>query len=122
MNTVLHDKPDLRDCLAEERTFLAWMRTGIALMGFGFLIAHFGTFGDEVAHAAAVMQRVLSLWLGLALVLTGIAVNLLAARRYIRVTTKLNGGQLVHRPGVALALAVALFGVALTICIMPDLI
>jgi putative membrane protein len=31
---------DLRDYLAEERTFLAWTRTGIALMGFGFLVAH----------------------------------------------------------------------------------
>jgi Domain of unknown function (DUF202) len=33
---------DLRDYLAEERTFLAWFRTSIALMGFGFVVAHFG--------------------------------------------------------------------------------
>jgi hypothetical protein len=37
---------ELRDYLAEERTFLAWIRTGISLMGFGFVVARFGIFGD----------------------------------------------------------------------------
>jgi len=49
MDTPIKAKPvaDLRDYLAEERTFLAWIRTGIALMGFGFVVARFGIFGDE---------------------------------------------------------------------------
>jgi hypothetical protein len=38
--------PQLRDYLAEERTFLAWIRTGISLMGFGFVVARIGIFGD----------------------------------------------------------------------------
>jgi len=33
---------DLRDYLAAERTFLEWIRTGLALMGFGFVVARFG--------------------------------------------------------------------------------
>ena len=32
------------DYLAAERTFLAWIRTGLALMGFGFVVARFGLF------------------------------------------------------------------------------
>jgi putative membrane protein len=32
------------DYLAAERTFLAWIRTGPALMGFGFVVARFGLF------------------------------------------------------------------------------
>ena len=32
------------DYLAAERTPLAWMRTGLALMGFGFVVARFGLF------------------------------------------------------------------------------
>ncbi|AEE94383.1 conserved hypothetical protein [Acidianus hospitalis W1] len=32
------------DHLANERTFLAWVRTGIALIGFGFVIAKFALF------------------------------------------------------------------------------
>jgi len=39
---------ELRDYLAEERTFLAWIRTGISLMGFGFVVARFGIFGDLI--------------------------------------------------------------------------
>ncbi|HKF26126.1 MAG TPA: DUF202 domain-containing protein [Candidatus Acidoferrum sp.] len=37
-------KAELRDYLAVERTFLAWIRTGVALMGFGFVVARFGLF------------------------------------------------------------------------------
>lgn len=34
---------------ANERTMLAWIRTGIALMAFGFAIARFGVFLRQVA-------------------------------------------------------------------------
>jgi putative membrane protein len=34
----------LADYLAAERTFLAWIRTGLALVGFGFVVARFGLF------------------------------------------------------------------------------
>jgi putative membrane protein len=37
--TTVHDSARVRDHLANERTFLAWTRTGIAMMGFGFLVA-----------------------------------------------------------------------------------
>jgi putative membrane protein len=38
---------DLRDYLTEERTFLAWIRTGMAVMAFGFAVARFGPFLNE---------------------------------------------------------------------------
>jgi len=34
----------ISDYLATERTFLARIRTGLALMGFGFVVARFGLF------------------------------------------------------------------------------
>ncbi len=37
--------------LAAERSFLTWIRTGIALMGFGFVVARFGLFLHELAAA-----------------------------------------------------------------------
>lgn len=39
---------DLRDYLAAERTFLAWVRTDLALMGFGFVVARFGLFLQQL--------------------------------------------------------------------------
>ena len=38
---------DPRIYLAAERTFLAWIRTSVSLMGFGFLIARFALFIRE---------------------------------------------------------------------------
>ncbi len=37
------------DHLANERTFLAWVRTGIALMGFGFVIVKFALFIRQIS-------------------------------------------------------------------------
>jgi putative membrane protein len=89
---------ELRDQLAEERTFLAWIRTGLALMGFGFAVARFG---------AAAQPRWLSAGLGTALIVAGVMVNLLSRQRYVHLTPSRNAA--------ALALFVALVGVALAI-------
>jgi putative membrane protein len=71
-------KPDLRDLLAAERTFLAWIRTGLALMGFGFVVARFGLFLKQLEllqHAQARPSYGLSLWFGTALIAAGVVVN-----------------------------------------------
>jgi Domain of unknown function (DUF202) len=39
---------DIREHLAAERTLLAYVRTGLALMGFGFVVARFGLFLREI--------------------------------------------------------------------------
>jgi putative membrane protein len=38
----------LADYLAAERTLLAWIRTGLALMGFGFVVARFELFQQQI--------------------------------------------------------------------------
>ncbi|HTQ37795.1 MAG TPA: DUF202 domain-containing protein [Pirellulales bacterium] len=44
---------DARTGLAAERTLWAWVRMGIALMGFGFVVARFGLFLREISAATA---------------------------------------------------------------------
>jgi len=89
---------ELRDQLAEERTFLAWIRTGLALMGFGFAVARFG---------AAAQPKWLSVGLGTVLIAAGVIVSLQSRQRYTHLTPSRNA--------TALALFVAFIGVALTI-------
>jgi inner membrane protein YidH len=130
MDTHVKEKPvaDLRDYLAEERTFLAWIRTGIALMGFGFLVTRFGSFGAEpqvTQHVFTAHAQDLSLWVGATLIATGVIVNLLSARRYMRLIGALNRGQFVHRSlstlGLMVALLLALLGIAMAIYAIPVL-
>ena len=109
----------LADYLAAERTFLAWLRTGLALMGFGFVVARFGLFLQQmqlVEHAAAPRSSGLSLWFGTALIAAGIVVNLYSAWRHLQMVRDLDenkppSSRTLHV--VAIAAFLALVGVAM---------
>jgi uncharacterized protein (DUF302 family)/uncharacterized membrane protein YidH (DUF202 family) len=112
----------LSDYLAAERTLLAWIRTGLALMGFGFVVARFGLFLQELAAAGSVSSGQsygLSLWFGTALIAVGVLVNLFAGWQHARLVKELDRGGLMHTrpaaPSVAIALFLALVGLAMTI-------
>jgi putative membrane protein len=81
---------------ANERTMLAWIRTGIALMAFGFAIARFGVFLREVASVGQLTIREFrglgSAWIGAALVALGMLANLLATIRYGRIRHAIERG------------------------------
>ena len=112
----------LRDYLAEERTFLAWIRTGLTLMGFGFVVARFGLFLQMMQitrGGPATQTHGFSPWIGTAFIAVGVAVNLLSIRRHLRQIDGLNRGQVTARgasqQAIMLALFLALGGVAMAI-------
>ena len=112
----------LSDALAAERTFLAWIRTGLALMGFGFVVARFGLFLKQLQflqHGATDTSYGLSLWFGTALIVAGVAVNLSSARHHFRLMQRLEqGGPIPSRPSteaILVALFLALTGIAMAI-------
>lgn len=70
----------LRDRLANERTLLAWVRTALALMGFGLVLARFSLLAGAAALPRAGEQG-LAHALGVALVLTGVLVMTIGGRR-----------------------------------------
>ena len=66
-NLPTTSKAAVTDYLAAERTLLAWVRTGLALMGFGFVVARFGLFLQQLAameHTGTERSFGLSLWFG----------------------------------------------------------
>jgi putative membrane protein len=124
MNTPIKAKaaPDLPDYLAEERTFLAWIRTGIALMGFGFVVARFGIFLEQLhlpERISAARPPEFSPWFGVALITTGALVNLFSARRFMHLAGEVDRNQFadrsLSRQGVFVASFLTLVGVAMTI-------
>jgi putative membrane protein len=121
----MRQRPELRDSLAAERTFLAWIRTGLALMGFGFVVARFGLFLQQLQftqHSPSAASYGLSLWFGTALIGVGVVVFLLSAWHHLRLVRELNrGGPVPSRPSTqALLIAVflALIGLAMAISLV----
>ena len=101
------------DYLAAERTVLAWIRTGIALMGLGFVLARFGLFLQEFNHLQPdfhVKSYGISVWIGVALILMGVSVCLLSTLRHLRMLKQLEAGEslYLHRPRLVIGVAAAL--------------
>lgn len=84
------DSVNVRDHLANERTFLAWVRTSISLLGFGVLIAKLRFLG--IGPNGGVQ----STRLGLAFAATGLLTLIFAAWHYARTWRMIEGGD--YRP------------------------
>jgi len=104
------------------RTLLAWIRTGLALMGFGFVVTRFGLFLQQLPatqRAVAARPYGSSLWFGTALIAVGVIVNVFAGWHHLRLVRELDRGRTEHsRPStevVAIAFFLALVGLAMAI-------
>lgn len=111
---------DPRVYYAAQRTHLAWIRTGLALMGFGFVVARFGLFLRTIAAQSATVEHGsggLSLWFGTALILAGVAVQLVATAQHIRDVGRLGRGERIipirYSTGFYLAVLLALLGLGM---------
>lgn len=101
---------DPRIYMAAERTLLAWIRTGVALMAFGFVVARFGVFLQEIAlprlAATSDAGRGLSLYLGLGLIAVGTVVLVVSAFRHQAYVRAIDEGHFRERFGSTFAFVV----------------
>jgi putative membrane protein len=122
------DKPaeqDPRVYFAAERTFLAWIRTGLGLMGIGFAVSRFGLFLRQFSAAESHLPARttgLSLWSGVALVALGVIVTLSSVLRHIQLVHELSSGTWqpgrISRDAVILGLILAAIGIGMAIYLM----
>ena len=116
------------DHLSNERTFLAWIRTSVAIMGFGFVVVKFALFIKQISLVLNTKQTVLpgkgySTQIGILLVGIGAFMALYSYLRY-RDTEK----QLLNKvykpsqlPSLLLTLAIVIVGALLVIYLIPGL-
>jgi inner membrane protein YidH len=115
---------DPRVYLAAERTLLAWIRTGLALMGFGFVVARFGLFLSELKAMQPELQISsfgFSLWVGTALIAIGVLVNIGSAMQHVYTIRTLKRGEYEGKPSavaIAVAAILAVIGTAMAIYLM----
>ena len=105
--------------LANERTFLAWIRTCIAIISLGFVIARFGVwlreFAARIDPKIGVRNTSFSLLVGVAMMAFGSVLTILAAWRYHGINQAIDRGEFQADRGLVaiVTISVALLGVVM---------
>jgi putative membrane protein len=110
------------DHAANERTFLAWVRTAIAVMAFGFVIERFDLFLQLAAPQLALKQaaphgQMFANLAGLAFIAIGVVMIALSGIRFVKTAKGIESDDAAPSPGerldLALAILLVLLGAAL---------
>lgn len=116
------------DHLANERTFLAWIRTAIAIMAFGFVVVKFSIFVKQLSLAFSNRTIVLpgkgySGISGISLVVLGAVMSLLAFLRYKKIEKQLNNNTYAPSSLIILLLTLAIFigSIFLVLYLLPNI-
>lgn len=116
----MSDLNDPRVFFAAERTLLAWNRTSLTLMAFGFMIERFGLFLEMMApKLQGGLEKEVSFYIGVAFVLLGAVMALIAIHQYRKVLTTLKPIEIPEhywtRTGVWVNAVIAFLGLALIV-------
>jgi len=116
-DTVVEDSNRARDHLANERTFLAWVRTSVAIVVFGFAIGRFAIAMRQLTAFQGVASKTtgLSVWMGMSSILAGVVMVVAGLARYRRTRAQLDEGKFEPAGFIVdlVTILTALFGLTL---------
>ena len=124
--TATSKPPGPSDHLANERTFLAWIRTSIALMGFGFVVVKFTLYLKQLSLVLSsripVPSRGFSIVIGILLVALGAVMALLGFLRYRHIERQLQNNQYFPSKTLSILLTIAMIvvSVLLVLYLLPN--
>ncbi|MCB1025706.1 MAG: DUF202 domain-containing protein [Acidobacteria bacterium] len=105
---LITSKDEAMEYLSNERTFLAWIRTSIAVISLGFVVAKFGIWIGDISRTispkAAHLQTGVSVPVGIAMVIFGGILSVLAAWRYQKVNLQIKEGKVKADRGLIIAI------------------
>lgn len=109
-----------REHLANERTLLAWIRTSIGIMAFGFVVVKFSLFIKQISlllgkNSATVPTNGHSSFIGISLVLVGAIVLLLSYLKYKQTEKQLNSETFKSSSKLVLSLIIIIFLISITL-------
>ena len=111
------------DHLANERTFLAWVRTGLATITFGFVVERFGLLLRELGFKSG-LDPVLSVHyssiIGVTLTLLGVVIMIVALVNFLQIRRSIDKEQFHPQAGFAILLTIlaSLIGVLLAVYLL----
>lgn len=103
----------INEHMSNERTFLSWIRTGIGIMVFGFVIVKFSLFVNQLPSTffkdSNIPKNGLTIFIGISLVLTGAITILLSYCKYRQVHRLLQRGEYLYSTMLLTILTVVIF-------------
>src|SRR2546425_13126639 len=111
------------DHLANERTFLAWVRTGLATITFGFVVERFGLLVRELgfkSNLTPVFSAHYSSIIGVSLTLLGVAIMIVALVNFLQIRRVIDKEQFHPHAGFAILLTIlaSLIGILLAVYLL----
>lgn len=115
------DSNNINEHLANERTFLAWIRTGIGIMIFGFVTVKFSLFMNQLPatffQEASIAKSSYSSLIGIVLVLIGALTIVLSYWRYKNTFRQLQNGKYLYTSFLLTILTVIIFLMSIVIIV-----
>jgi putative membrane protein len=108
-----NNKPLINEHLSNERTFLSWIRTGIGIMVFGFVLVKFSLVVNQLPanffQDSVIPKNGFTIFIGIALVITGALMIFLSYWKYTQTNRELIQGKYMYSSLLLTVLTVIIF-------------